>query len=318
MKVAVIIPCYRVVNEIDAVLAGIGPEVDAIYCVDDACPDRSGAHIEATSADERIKVLYHKVNGGVGSAVMTGYAAAAADDADIMVKVDGDGQMSPALIPRFIAPIAAGTADYTKGNRFFNPGTLGDMPKVRLFGNTAMSFFSKLSSGYWHLFDPANGYTAIHASVYRQLQADRIARRYFFESDMLFHLGGLRAVVQDVPMQAVYADETSSLKPAREALPFMARHLANLVRRIGLNYFVRDFNIGSVYLVASLILIPFGILFGAGHWIEGEVTDTPATAGTVMLAALPLYIGVNTLLGFFNYDTSNVPRIPIAGALEEL
>ncbi len=181
-KVAVVIPCYKVKNHILGVIGGIGPEVVRIYAVDDCCPDGSGDFIEANCSDERVIVLRHSENQGVGGAVMSGYRAAIDDDMEVIVKVDGDGQMDPSLIPDFITPILAGEADYTKGNRFFDLEEIRAMPRMRLFGNAMLSFMTKLSSGYWDLFDPTNGYTAIHVTVARHLPFKKISNRYFFRN----------------------------------------------------------------------------------------------------------------------------------------
>src|SRR5581483_10965039 len=202
--VAVVIPCYRVRRHVLSVIERIGAEVSTIYVVDDGCPEHSGAHVTSSCGDPRVRVLAHAKNRGVGAAVMTGYLQAAADGAEIVVKLDGDGQMNPRLIPAFVDPIARGEADYVKGNRFYNPADVRSMPIVRLLGNAALSFLSKLSTGYWSIFDPTNGYTAIHASIVKLLQTEKISERYFFESDLLFRLYLLRCVVTDVPMQAVY------------------------------------------------------------------------------------------------------------------
>ena len=147
VEIAVVIPCYKVSAHILGVIQAIGSEVNTIFVVDDCCPEKSGALVENSCADSRVRVIYHPVNQGVGGAVMSGYKAAIADGADVIVKVDGDGQMDPGLIPAFVAPIMAGEADYTKGNRFFDLEEIRAMPKVRLFGNAVLSFMTKLSSG---------------------------------------------------------------------------------------------------------------------------------------------------------------------------
>lgn len=311
MSVAVIIPCYKVTRHVLAVIAAIGPEVARIYCVDDACPEGSGAHVEREATDPRVRVLYNPVNSGVGGAVITGYRQALADGCTVMVKVDGDGQMDPRLIPRFIAPILAGQADYTKGNRFYNIEDLRGMPRLRLFGNAALSFLTKLSSGYWDIFDPTNGYTAIHGAVLRELPLDKVARRYFFESDMLFRLATLRAVVVDVPMTAVYGDERSNMVIHRLVGPFLLRNLGNFAKRLGYNYYLRDFNLASVELLLGLPLLLLGSLFGALRWAEGVAAGVPETAGTVMLAALPIILGLQMLLAAFGHDVASVPRQPV-------
>ncbi len=307
-SVAVVIPCYRVKAQILDVLASIGPEVGRIYVVDDCCPEGSGRFVQAECRDARVQVLFHQVNQGVGGAMATGYRSALEDRAEIVVKIDGDGQMDPALIGKIIAPIAEGSADYTKGNRFFDLEGLAAMPKVRIFGNAVLSFFSKISSGYWQTFDPTNGYTAIHAKVLKKLPLHKVEKRYFFESDMLFRLNTLGAVVCDVPMEARYAEETSSLRVARVIPEFLSKHLKNSLKRLFYNYFLRDFNIASVDLVCGLLMFLGGVLFGSVKWYSSLKTGVPVTSGTVMLAALPTLIGIQLILAFISFDVSNVPR----------
>ena len=218
--VAVVIPCYRVSLQILDVVAAIGPEVDAIFVVDDACPEQSGHRVEDECAEPRVRVLRHAENRGVGGAMVTGYRAALAGGHDIVVKIDGDGQMNPALIPAFARPLAAGAADYAKGNRFFWLEGLVGMPRLRLLGNATLSFVAKAATGYWDVMDPTNGYTAIHRAALEALPLDKLDRGYFFESDMLFRLYTVRAVVRDIPMRARYANETSSLSLRRAATGF--------------------------------------------------------------------------------------------------
>lgn len=309
--VAVVIPCYRVTRHILGVLGRMGAEVDRIYVVDDACPDRSGDFVESHCTDPRVRVLRHEDNRGVGGAVKTGYVEALREGADIVVKLDGDGQMDPRLIPYFVEPIRRGLADYTKGNRFYDLEKIRRMPTSRLLGNALLSFAAKLSTGYWNLFDVNNGYTAIHTSVLRRLPLDKVNERYFFETDMLFRLNTIRAVVIDIPMDAVYADEKSHLVIRKAAIEFGLRHLRNMFKRIAYNYFLRDMTAASFELVLGIALLGFGVVFGAWHWWLSISTGQPASAGTVMLGALPSIVGLQLLLGFLAYDISNIPRRPI-------
>lgn len=308
MRIAVAIPCYKVTQHVLGVIAAIGPEVEAIYAVDDACPDGSGRFIEQNNHDPRVRVLYNPENRGVGGAIVTAYETAIADNMDIVVKVDGDGQMDPTLLLHFVRPISRGQADYTKGNRFYRPESLRGMPPVRLFGNAALSFLTKLSCGYWNLMDPTNGYTAIHTAVLRKLPLEKLERRYFFETDILYHLNTIRAVVHDVPMDSVYADEESNLKVSKVLPEFMRKHISRLAKRYVYLYLLRDFNIGSLYSILGIILCLIGVIFGGVHWIHNIFTDQLTPAGTVMFAALPLIIGVQFLIAFLHYDVSNVPR----------
>ncbi|MET1080977.1 MAG: glycosyltransferase family 2 protein [Pseudomonas sp.] len=311
MKIAVAIPCYKVRQQVLEVLASIPASVTRIYAVDDACPEQSGAWIQQHCQDPRVRVLYNPQNQGVGGAVITAYRQAIADEMDVVVKIDGDGQMDPRLLPQFVRPIGEGRADYTKGNRFFRLESLKDMPRIRLFGNAMLSFLSKLSCGYWGVMDPTNGYTAVHVAVLRELPLDKLERRYFFETDMLFRLNTLRAVVKDIPMDALYADEESNLKIGTVLPEFMAKHLSRLVRRYGYNYWLRDFNVGSLYSVLGLLFLLSGGLFGLSHWIESLGTGEPATSGTVMLAALPILVGVQLLIAFLHYDITSAPVEPL-------
>lgn len=301
--VAVVIPCFRVRAHILKVIAGIGPEVDVIYVVDDACPESSGHFVERETPDVRVKVLYHDVNQGVGGATITGMRRAIADGARIIIKMDGDGQMDPAMLPVLIETVRSGEADHAKGNRFFDPDGLSDMPAVRLIGNAGLSFLAKLSTGYWQSFDPTNGYFAIHAEVARRLPLHKIHKRYFFETDLLFRLSTVRARVVDVPMPAIYGTETSNLRIGQILLPFLAGHLRNIFKRVGYNYFLRDFNIASLELIAGIALTIFGVAFGLANW----GSDEAATAGTVMLAGLPLILGLQLLLAFVGYDIQSSP-----------
>lgn len=316
MRIAVAIPCYKVTRHVLDVIAAIGPEVEAIYAVDDACPDGSGRLIEERCTDPRVRVLFHSTNQGVGGAVVTAYKAALADGLDIVVKVDGDGQMDPALLPQFVRPLLQGRADYSKGNRFYRPESLQDMPRLRLFGNAVLSFMTKLSCGYWNVMDPTNGYTAIRSCVLAELPLDKLERRYFFETDMLFRLYTVRAVVRDVPMDAVYADEESNLKVSRVLPEFMGKHLSRLFKRYVYVYWLRDFNIGSLYSVLGLLLCLLGALYGGGHWLHSALSGHPASSGTVMLAALPLIIGIQFLIAFVHHDVSHVPQEPLSQDLE--
>ncbi|GJI88439.1 glycosyltransferase family 2 protein [Duganella hordei] len=310
-SIAVVIPSYKVTRHILGVLAAIGPEVDRIYVVDDRCPDQSGAFVRSHNTDPRVVVLMHEENQGVGGAVMTGYQAAIADGADIMVKVDGDGQMDPALIPAFIAPIVAGEADYTKGNRFFDLEQIGSMPPMRLFGNAMLSLLTKLSSGYWDLFDPTNGYTAIHRDAARHLPFGKISRRYFFETDMLFRLNTLGAVVHDVPMDAVYGDEVSNLKISKIVTEFMAKHVRNFFKRVFYNYYLRNMSLASIELPLGTLMVVLGTVYGGVHWIDSARAGVPTPAGTVMLSAMPILMGTQLLLAFLAYDIASVPRRPL-------
>lgn len=317
-RIAVVIPSYKVKNHILDVISRVGPEVSLIYIVDDACPEGSGAYVSQHCSDPRVRVLLHNTNKGVGGAVKTGYLQAVADGAKVIVKIDGDGQMSPELIPRFIEPIVNGRADYTKGNRFYDLENIGRMPRPRIFGNAVLSLMSKLSTGYWGVFDPNNGFTAIHAAVVAHLPTEKISNRFFFETDMLFRLNTIRAVVADIPMDALYGEEVSNLSVRKVIAEFFYKHLRNLVKRIFYNYFLRDMSIASLELVGGLLLLLFGSIFGTYHWIFISSSQTAAPAATVMLAALPILMGLQLILAFLGYDIASVPTQVVSTSLSSV
>jgi dolichol-phosphate mannosyltransferase len=312
---AVVIPCFKSSRHIVGVVNAIGSEVDKIIVVDDHCPENGGQLVEQECQDPRIEVIYHEKNLGVGGAVKTGYRRAYETGADVVVKIDSDGQMDPALIPLFVEPLLNGEADYTKGNRFFEAAVFHQMPKTRLVGNLGLSFLTKLSSGYWSNFDPTNGYSAVSTKLIPLLPLDKIDDRYFFESDMMFRLNTIRAVVIDIPMDAVYGDEVSNLSPRKVIRPFFEKNLRNLGKRIAYNYFGRDFNYASIELVLGILLTAFGFIYGSVNWISNVLNHTVASAGTVMLSGLTVIIGIQMLLGFLQYDMSNVPRTPLQNRL---
>jgi dolichol-phosphate mannosyltransferase len=306
--VAVVIPSYRVKRHISNVLDHIGNEVGKIYVVDDKCPEGSGQFVLDTCHDQRVTVLFHEVNRGVGGAVITGYERATEEGAVVIVKLDGDGQMDPALIPKFVQPILEGRADYTKGNRFYNIEDVRTMPFLRLIGNALLSFMTKLSSGYWDIFDPTNGFTAISARLVPYLPFHKISHRYFFESDMLFRIGTIRACVLDVPMVALYADEQSNMQIFRVIPEFFVRNFANFAKRLVYSYFLRDFSIASLQFVLGTLFVLFGTVFGTQAWIRSIVTGVTASTGIIMIAALPVILGIQFLVSFAAFDIAAVPR----------
>ena len=311
LKVAVIIPCYRVKKHVLGLISQIDQQVHTVYAIDDACPDHSGLYIQQYCQDPRVRVLFNVKNLGVGGAVMAGYRQAVADEMDVLVKMDGDGQMNPALLADFIRPILYGEADYTKGNRFFDLEGVRAMPSVRVFGNAVLSVMSKLSTGYWHLFDPTNGYTAVHATVVSRLPLDKISQRYFFETDMLFRLNTISAVVMDVPMDAHYGDEVSGLKISKIIGEFLLKHLRNTAKRIFYNHYLRNVSIASLELPLGLILVGIAGSYGGYHWAHSAGLGVTTPAGTVVLAAVLFLAGIQFLLAFLAADMAAVPTRPL-------
>lgn len=315
-QVAVVIPAYRVRDQILGVLEEIGDEVFAIFVVDDACPEGTADLVSEECSDPRVRVIRNDRNLGVGGATMRGYRCALEQGADVIVKLDGDGQMDPRDIGRLVRPVSNGLADYTKGNRFHDLDGLGQMPLSRLLGNMLLSFLAKLSSGYWQLVDPTNGFTAINARLLDFLPMNKISTGYFFESDLLFRLNLLRCVVQDVPIRARYGDEKSSISIPREAYRFFFGHCRNTFKRIVYRHFIRGFSLASVEFVVGLAALIFGLVFGGVQWANLSAAGKFASSGVVMIAGLPIIVGMQLLLSAINYDIQDTPRVPLSSLLD--
>ena len=185
------------------------------------------------------------------------------------------------------------------------------MPPVRIFGNAMLSIMSKFSTGYWHLFDPTNGYTAIHASVASRLPFGKISLRYFFETDMLFRLNTLGAVVLDVPMQAHYGDEVSGLHIRKIVGEFLVKHLRNSAKRVFYNHYLRNVSIASLELPLGVLLLLAAVTYGGYHWIQSAAAGVTTPAGTVVLSAVLLLAGLQFVLAFLAADMAALPTRPL-------
>lgn len=310
LRIAVAIPAYKVERHVAGVITSLPDWVDEVIVVDDASPDASAERVQALG-DPRVHLLRHERNGGVGAALRSAYACALQCGADVIVKMDGDGQMDPAELPRLLQPLVQQRADYAKGNRFHDLEALKAMPLWRRYGNVGLTLLAKAASGYWNLSDPTNGYTAVRADVLRRLDLAGVHPRYFFEQSLLIQLGIARAVVAEVRMPARYGDERSSLGVTRVLLSFPFLLARGLLRRIYWRYFFYEMTATSVFLLCGTLLTAFGLAFGGLRWYVGWETHTPQTAGTVLLAALPFILGFQLLLQALVLDVQDVPREPL-------
>ncbi|MBP8163874.1 MAG: glycosyltransferase family 2 protein [Anaerolineales bacterium] len=314
--IAMVIPAYRVERDVEAVLHSLPPYIKHIIVVDDASPDSTFERVTAAAQkDERILLLRHLQNQGVGGAMLTGFQKALELNAQIIIKLDGDGQMDPARIPALIEPLIEGKADYTKGNRFRDFKSLQMMPFVRRVGNLGLSFLTKVATGYWNLFDPTNGFFAIRAEVLARLPFDKIDRRYFFETSMLANLYLLNALVLDIPMPARYGSETSSLSIRRALFEFPYKLSTIFLRRILLRYYLYDFSMVSLYLLIGIPLLLFGGIFGGIKWVQYASQNIPAPTGTVMLPTLSVILGIQILLSAIEIDMNSAPRKALSDPL---
>ena len=297
LKIFVIVPAYNEEGQIEAVLAGIPEFVERIVVVDDASSDRTAEVVERSSTnDPRVVLLREVSNLGVGGATFKGFRWSVEQGADILVKMDADGQMDPEGLPRLVEQVADGRFDYAKGNRFLDTRDLAAMPKLRLFGNFLLTFLTKLASGYWHVFDPQNGFVALRADAWRRLPLEGLANGYFFENDMLVRLNVAGCKVTDVPIPARYRGEKSSMSLPRILGSFPLLLLHRFLFRIYQKYVLRTFSPIALFYGLGVPLFAWGVVFGLAVWMHSFLFREVATVGTVMLSALPVIVGLQLVL----------------------
>lgn len=307
MKTVVVIPAFNESRHIRTIIEAIPLSIQDIIVVDDGSTDNT-AEVVKSITDERIQLISHRENLGVGAAMCTGYRHALKINADIIVKIDGDGQMDPNEIEKIVLPVENGGADYSKGCRFYDMQNLQQMPKIRLIGNLILSFMTKFVSGYWQIFDPTSGFTAIHKRVLSRLNLSDLAKGYFFETDMLIKLYFLQARVVDVNISTRYGSEESHLSIRKVVTTFPYYFFKALIRRIVWRYFLIDFDAVSLFISLGLPLLIFGVNFGLYHWIKGIINNTLTPLGTIMIAVLSIFIGFELLLQALVLDIINAPK----------
>jgi glycosyltransferase involved in cell wall biosynthesis len=311
LSIIVVVPCYNVEDHIVEVVETMPDYVGKIILVNDCSRDQTGELIESLSQGNVI-AIHLPQNRGVGGAMLEGFAKASELDADIIVKMDGDGQMDPDCFARLVEPLVLGKADYAKGNRFRHALLPSEMPTVRQIGNAALSFLNKLASGYWNVFDPTNGYLAVRREIVEMLPHKWIHRRYFFESSLLIALGILGAVVIDVPIAARYGLERSNLRIAPTLFEFPLQLGRGILRRIWYRKIIYSLTMEAVLGIFGTLLFCAGLAYGLFGFIKFSVNQqTSAPAGVVMGAALLILLGLQMILNAILLDIQSVPTNPL-------
>jgi glycosyltransferase involved in cell wall biosynthesis len=282
LKTCVVVPAYNEETQIRRVIDTMPPFIDRIVIVDDRSRDRTvevvRAHPEFASG--RAVLLEHEVNQGVGGAIATGYIWARDHAMDAAVVMAGDGQMAPEDLPAILDPVVEGEADYTKGNRLVTGEAFSKIPKVRYFGNSALSLLTKIASGYWHVADSQTGYTAINRDGLAAIDWPRMYKRYGQPNDLLVKLNVANMRVVDVPIEPVYnIGERSGIR-VRKVLFTIGGLLVRLFFwRLKEKYIIRNFHplvffyaFGfASFLLSALLLVRMLVLWYANGTVP-EVT----------------------------------------------
>ena len=307
IKICLIIPVYNVEKKrIINVLASIPKFVSAIYVVDDHCPLQTGKFIESKLKKfPKVKVFYNKKNLGVGGAVKVGYDQCLKKKIDIAIKIDGDGQMNPKEIKYLINPILNGV-DYVKGNRFLNKKTIPNYPIARLIGNKLLSFISKLSTGYWDIGDPINGFTAISSHALKKISLKNIDNTYFFETDVLHNLYLQNSIVKDVPVTICYFKHgIQNMSILNETINFSFKNLKNFLHRIKYRYFKYSFNFGSLFFLSFLFFFVATIFYVGDNYLNYSIFPSFKKMPIKLMLVAVTFI---SLIIFFMLDLSNNPN----------
>ncbi len=304
-RIAAVVPAYNESKLIGQTITTMPEFVDHIIVIDDCSTDDTSAQALKTG-DPRVVLIEHEKNTGVGGAILDGHRRALELGADIDVVMAGDAQMDPDYLPNLLDPLCHDGYEFTKANRFFSRTSYAGMPAMRLFGSVVLSFMSKVASGYWNLFDPQNGYTAVRATALRRLDLDAVAIGYEFENDLLIWLNIAGARAKDIPIPARYGDEASTMRIHKVA-PRIARLLfRGFWRRMFLKHVLASFSPIALLFFTGLALILFGLVVGV--WALAH-TLGPATAstGTVLLAVAPLLTGIHMLISAWTLDIQSTP-----------
>jgi glycosyltransferase involved in cell wall biosynthesis len=289
-RVAVVVPAYDEEKLIGTTLATIPDFVDKVYVVDDA--SRDGTAARAGEAGERVEVITHEKNQGVGAAILTGYRRALAEGIEVTAVMAGDNQMDPADLEAIAAPVARGEVDYAKANRLFTGRAWELIPRTRYLGNAVLSLLTKIASGYWHIADSQSGYTAISRQTLELLDLDRVYKRYGFPNDMLVHLNVINARVRDVPSRPVYGvGENSGIRLHRVIPSISWLLLKAFFWRMREKYVIRDFHPLVFFYVFGILFSLIGLTLGVTVTVL-RILGNDLTVATVVLVALLLIAGL--------------------------
>ncbi len=304
-KIGVVIPAYNEETQIRKVLETIPDFVDRIIVVDDASTDKTAEvvrkYIEETG-DDRIELIVHEENQGVGGAIATGYKRAIELELDAVAVMAGDGQMDPDDLPALLDPVVEDRADYSKGNRLVTGEAWKKIPKVRYLGNAFLSLLTKIASGYWHIADSQTGYTVINRRALLAIDWDSIYKRYGVPNDILIKLNIANMRVVDVPINPLYnVGEKSKMKIPKVILPISWLLLKGFFERLWEKYVIRDFHPLVFFYTAGLILTPIGLLFGL-YLIVVRLTGHGVAPTSALFAMFLTISGIQFILFAMWFD----------------
>lgn len=273
-KVAAVIPAYKEEHQIHKVITTMPDFIDAIVIIDDCSPDNTSKVVESFMDEyPNIVLLKHEVNQGVGGAIATGYKWARDNEMDAAVVMAGDGQMDPKELPYLLEPIVNDETDYSKANRLIAGDSFNKIPKIRWIGNSALSFLTKIASGYWHIADSQTGYTVANREVLHTLEWDNMFKRYGQPNDVLVKLNVYDFRVMDIPQEPVYdVGEVSGINIKKAIFSIGWLIIKLFFWRLKEKYVVRDFHPLVLFYMMSFFFFLINIFLGV-RMITSFFTD---------------------------------------------
>jgi len=303
-QIGVVVPAYNEELLIGRVIETMPDYVDKIVIVDDCSSDATVERVQTYTAKnlERVLLLQHQINQGVGGAIATGYKWCRDHKIDVVAVMAGDAQMDPDDLPALLEPVVAGEVDYAKGNRLFTGDAWNQIPKVRYLGNSAMSLLTKIASGYWHVADSQSGYTAINLQALKIIDWDKMYKRYGQPNDLLVRLNIYNFRVRDTPIKPIYQiGEKSGIKPLR-MIPKLSWLLFKLfLWRMKEKYIIRDFHPLVFFYLLGLTLFPLGLIFGL-YLIYYRLLAGPVVATSALFAVFLFVSGLQSLFFAMWFD----------------
>ena len=308
-NIIAVMPCYKSSEIAPSIAQDVIKFVDKLICVDDCCPEFTAKKISQLIKSEKIDIIFHDSNKGIGGAMKSGFIYALKFKPKIIIKIDSDGQMNPCLIPKLIDPLLKGSSELTKGNRFTSPKSIRKMPPIRIIGNIGLGFITKLSTGYWELFDPTNGFIALRSEVLKEISLEKVDNGYFFETDLLFRCSLSNIFISEIAMEAVYENEKSNLNPLKEFFRFFYKHINIFIKRLTYQYFLLDFNPGSLSLCLAFLLGIFSLFIGIRSFTFYRQLNLETPLGIQILFLATSLICNQFILSFIYYDVSQKPLL---------
>ena len=304
-RIGVVIPCYNEATQIVGVLDTMPSYVDLIVVIDDCSADGTADIVEKYREDrqDRIVLIQHESNQGVGGAIATGYKFMRDEQVDATTVMAGDGQMNPADLPALLDPVVDGRCDYSKGNRLIWDNAYDRIPKIRFFGNASLSFLTKIASGYWHVADSQTGYTVINLRALKVIDWDRMYKRYGQPNDLLVKLNVHSFKVIDVPVEPVYnVGEQSGIKVRKVLFSIGWLLFKSFFWRLKEKYILRDFHpLVLFYAMGFLMLFlscGLAIRFVSKWWAMGSIPEITALA-----LVFSLFSGMQSLFFAMWFDS---------------